>query len=157
MFSRAGGFAAVLAALLTFAGMQDAAAQQTVKVGAIYPLSGNAASAGGFSKAAIELAVDLINTGNPNLKDVPLADGKVYRYRPPSEKTQCAGLPGKRTIRERGLDQPQRREPAAEQQQLREDERPELARAAHGRKAGRHPCPQRPVRHLDRKVDERRT
>src|SRR5437773_11614645 len=76
MFSRAGRFAAVSAALLTFAAVQDAAAQQTVKIGAIYPLSGNAASAGGFSKAAIELAVDLINNGNPNLKDVPLADGK---------------------------------------------------------------------------------
>jgi branched-chain amino acid transport system substrate-binding protein len=66
----------VSAALLTFAAVQDAAAQQTVKIGAIYPLSGNAASAGGYSKAAIELAVDLVNNGNPNLKDVPLADGK---------------------------------------------------------------------------------
>lgn len=54
----------------------EAYAQQTVKIGAIYPLSGNAASAGGYSKAAIEVAVDLINKGNPNLKDVPLADGK---------------------------------------------------------------------------------
>src|SRR6202521_4106509 len=76
MFSRAGRFAALSAALLTFGVVQDAAAQQTVKIGAIYPLSGNAASAGGFSKAAIELAVDLVNNGNPNLKDVPLADGK---------------------------------------------------------------------------------
>ena len=54
----------------------NAAAQQTVKVGAIYPLSGNAASAGNYSKAAIELAVDLVNNGNPDLKDLPLADGK---------------------------------------------------------------------------------
>src|ERR1700674_2420969 len=76
MFSRAGRFAALSAALLTFGVVQDAAAQQTVKIGAIYPLSGNAASAGGFSKAAIELAVDLVNNGAPNLKDVPLADGK---------------------------------------------------------------------------------
>ena len=76
MFSRAGVFAALSAALLTFGVTQDAAAQQTVKIGAIYPLSGNAASAGGYSKAAIELAVDLVNNGNPNLKDVPLADGK---------------------------------------------------------------------------------
>ena len=76
MFRRAGVLSALSAALLTFGVAQDAAAQQTVKIGAIYPLSGNAASAGGFSKAAIELAVDLINNGNPNLKDVPLADGK---------------------------------------------------------------------------------
>jgi branched-chain amino acid transport system substrate-binding protein len=66
----------VSAVLLTFGAVQDVVAQQTVKIGAIYPLSGNAASAGGFSKAAIELAVDLINNGNPNLKDLPLADGK---------------------------------------------------------------------------------
>jgi len=76
MFSRAGAFAALSAALLTFGVAHDAAAQQTVKIGAIYPLSGNAASAGGYSKAAIELAVDLVNNGNPDLKDVPLADGK---------------------------------------------------------------------------------
>jgi len=48
-------------------------AQQTVKIGAIYPLSGNAASAGNFSKAAIELGVDIVNNAHPDLKDVPLA------------------------------------------------------------------------------------
>ena len=67
--------AALGAALLAFGVVGNAAAQQTVKIGAIYPLSGNAASAGNFSKAAIELAVDLINNGNPDLKDVPLATG----------------------------------------------------------------------------------
>src|SRR5690349_6055988 len=76
MFSRVGVIAAVSAALLTFGVGQQASAQQTVKIGAIYPLSGNAASAGNYSKAAIELAVDLINKGNPDLKAVPLADGK---------------------------------------------------------------------------------
>jgi branched-chain amino acid transport system substrate-binding protein len=76
MFSRAGVLAVVSAALLTFGVGQEASAQQTVKIGAIYPLSGNAASAGNFSKAAIELAVDLVNNGNPDLKAVPLADGK---------------------------------------------------------------------------------
>ena len=63
MFSRAGRFAAVSAVLLTFGAVQEAAAQETVKIGAIYPLSGNAASAGGYSKAAIELAVDIVNNG----------------------------------------------------------------------------------------------
>jgi len=48
-------------------------AQQTVKIGAIYPLSGNAASAGNFSKAAMELGVDIINNAHPELKDLPLA------------------------------------------------------------------------------------
>jgi branched-chain amino acid transport system substrate-binding protein len=74
MLSRAVKLAAACAALFAFAA--EAAAQQSVKIGAIYPLSGNAASAGGFSKAAIELAVDLINNGNPALKDIPLATGK---------------------------------------------------------------------------------
>ena len=72
LIKKFGAFAATLAA---FALAGGASAQQTVKIGAIYPLSGNAASAGNFSKAAIELAVDLINNGNPNLKDLPLADG----------------------------------------------------------------------------------
>src|SRR5262245_43933636 len=76
MFSQRGALAALSAALLALGVVGNAAAQQTVKIGAIYPLSGNAASAGGFSKAAIELAVDLINNGNPDLKDVPLATGK---------------------------------------------------------------------------------
>jgi len=76
MFSQRGALAVLGAALVTLGIVHDAAAQQTVKIGAIYPLSGNAASAGGFSKAAIELAVDLVNNGNPDLASVPLADGK---------------------------------------------------------------------------------
>ena len=45
----------------------SAFAQSTVKIGAIYPLSGNAASAGNYSKTAIELAADLVNNGNAEL------------------------------------------------------------------------------------------
>ena len=63
------------ATLMAFALMSDALGQQTVKVGAIYPLSGNAASAGNYSKAAIELAVELVNNDHPELKDLPLAAG----------------------------------------------------------------------------------
>jgi len=63
------------AILVAFALMSDAVAQQTVKVGAIYPLSGNAASAGNYSKAAIELAVEIVNNAHPELKDLPLAEG----------------------------------------------------------------------------------
>ena len=51
-----------------------ASAQDKVKIGAIYPLSGNAASAGNSSKAAIELAVEIVNGTFPELKDVPLAE-----------------------------------------------------------------------------------
>ena len=49
-----------------------ASAQQTVKIGAIYPLSGNAASAGVHAKAAIETAVEIINNGNPALGNLPV-------------------------------------------------------------------------------------
>src|ERR1700716_4204319 len=45
---------------------------KTVKIGAIFPLSGNAASAGAFGKAAIETAVEIINSGNPGLGNLPV-------------------------------------------------------------------------------------
>ena len=73
MVRRAFSLAAML--LLVFAALSDAVGQQTVKVGAIYPLSGNAASAGNYSKAAIELAVEIVNNDHPELKDLPLAAG----------------------------------------------------------------------------------
>jgi len=72
MLSRLFSLAAVL---MAFAVISDAVGQQTVKVGAIYPLSGNAASAGNYSKAAIELAVEIVNNDHPELKDLPLAAG----------------------------------------------------------------------------------
>src|SRR5215813_2706683 len=75
-FLQRGVVAALGAALLALGTAQHGLAQQSVRIGAIYPLSGNAASAGGFSKAAIELAVDLVNHGNSDLGDVPLAGGK---------------------------------------------------------------------------------
>jgi branched-chain amino acid transport system substrate-binding protein len=49
------------------------AQDKTVKIGAIFPLSGNAASAGVHAKAAIEVAMDIINNAHPELKDFPLA------------------------------------------------------------------------------------
>jgi branched-chain amino acid transport system substrate-binding protein len=55
-------------------------AQDTVKIGAIYPLSGNAASAGTSAKAALEVAADIINGDHPELGELTLAKG--------------AGLPG---------------------------------------------------------------
>ena len=41
------------------------AQDKTVKIGAIFPLSGNAASAGVHAKAAIETADEIINSGGP--------------------------------------------------------------------------------------------
>lgn len=58
-----------LAAALAFAG--TAGAQETVKIGALLPLSGNAASAGQQSKAAIELAIEIVNGQHPDIKGMP--------------------------------------------------------------------------------------
>ncbi len=49
------------------------AQEKTVKIGAIFPLSGNAASAGVHAKAAIEVAMDIINNAHPELGNFPLA------------------------------------------------------------------------------------
>lgn len=72
---RTGLTAAALAAVLGVAGAigGEASAQETVKIGLILPLSGNAASAGQQSKAAIELAVDIVNNAHPELGDLVLA------------------------------------------------------------------------------------
>ena len=60
--------AAISVALASAAAAQD----KTVKIGAIFPLSGNAASAGVHAKAAIETAVEIINSGNPALGNLPV-------------------------------------------------------------------------------------
>jgi branched-chain amino acid transport system substrate-binding protein len=60
--------AAISVALASAAAAQD----KTVKIGAIFPLSGNAASAGVHGKAAIETAVEIINSGNPALGNLPV-------------------------------------------------------------------------------------
>jgi branched-chain amino acid transport system substrate-binding protein len=49
------------------------AEDKIVRIGAIYPLSGNAASAGVHGKAAIETAVEIINNAHPELGNLPLA------------------------------------------------------------------------------------
>src|ERR1700694_2581215 len=61
------------AAAMSVALLGTASAQtKTVKIGAIFPLSGNAASAGVHAKAAIETAVEIINSGNPGLGNLPV-------------------------------------------------------------------------------------
>jgi branched-chain amino acid transport system substrate-binding protein len=52
----------------------NASAQdKTVKIGGIFPLSGNAASTGVHTKAALEVAMDIINNVHPELGNFPLA------------------------------------------------------------------------------------
>jgi branched-chain amino acid transport system substrate-binding protein len=55
---------------------KEGLAQDVVKIGAVYPLSGNSASAGNYSKMAMEVGADVINNGNAELaKIMPLAKG----------------------------------------------------------------------------------
>ena len=62
------------AASISVAPIVAASAQEkTVKIGAIFPMSGNAASTGVHAKAALEVAMDIINNAHPELGDFPLA------------------------------------------------------------------------------------
>jgi branched-chain amino acid transport system substrate-binding protein len=42
-------------------------AAEAVKVGVLFPLTGNSAASGGEAKAAVEVATEIINTGHPEL------------------------------------------------------------------------------------------
>ncbi len=64
--------AILAAAMLAAAG--PARAADTIKLGALYPLTGNSAPAGQAAKAAIAVAVDIVNTAHPEFKGLPLAD-----------------------------------------------------------------------------------
>jgi branched-chain amino acid transport system substrate-binding protein len=52
-----------------------AKAQQEVKIGVIYPLTGAAASSGAEMKNALELAADIINNGAKGIPDLPFSAG----------------------------------------------------------------------------------
>ncbi len=47
-------------------------AAEAVKIGAIYPLTGNAASAGQSAKDAVHLGLEIVNNAYPELKNLPL-------------------------------------------------------------------------------------
>src|ERR1700724_732593 len=72
---RFGDISGLLAAAVISAALASTASAQdkTVKIGAIYPLSGSAASPGVHPKAAIETAIDIINNAHPELGNLPLA------------------------------------------------------------------------------------
>ena len=70
------GFSAGAAAAVLGLAKGASAQAAPVKIGVIYPLSGNTASAGNYSKIAIETAADVINNGNADIaKFIPLAKG----------------------------------------------------------------------------------
>src|SRR5262249_29074120 len=66
----------VILALLVapLAAFPRAHAAETVKIGILWPLTGNAAAAGQASKAAAEVAADIVNNAHPELKNLPLAE-----------------------------------------------------------------------------------
>ncbi|MBC7683057.1 MAG: ABC transporter substrate-binding protein [Ferruginibacter sp.] len=51
-------------------------AQQEVKIGVIYPLTGPGAAVGAELRNALELAADVINNGAPGISDLPFSAGK---------------------------------------------------------------------------------
>lgn len=51
-------------------------AQQDIKIGVIYPLTGPGASVGGELRNALELAAEIINSGAPGVSELPLSSGK---------------------------------------------------------------------------------
>ena len=75
-FTRLGMLLPAVSLLPWSAGAADA----PVRIGCLYPLSGSSASSGQASRAAIEVAVDIINNPHPELAELPLA--------------ATAGLPG---------------------------------------------------------------
>jgi branched-chain amino acid transport system substrate-binding protein len=54
----------------------SAHAQQEVRIGVIYPLTGSSASVGAELRDALELAADIINNGAPGIPDLPFSQGK---------------------------------------------------------------------------------
>src|SRR3954463_3589585 len=62
------------AALLACSFALPSHAADTVKIGVIYPLTGNAAPAGNSAKDAVELGADIVNGAYPELRGLPLAE-----------------------------------------------------------------------------------
>ncbi|HEX7967229.1 MAG TPA: ABC transporter substrate-binding protein, partial [Stellaceae bacterium] len=60
---------AASAAALAFPAM----AADPVRIGVLFPLTGNAAAAGQSAKAALEVAADIINEPHPEMANLPLA------------------------------------------------------------------------------------
>ena len=64
--------ACIVAVVLAATTAVPAYAAETVKIGVIYPLTGNAASAGQSAKDAVDLGAEIVNTAHPELKALPL-------------------------------------------------------------------------------------
>jgi branched-chain amino acid transport system substrate-binding protein len=64
----------IVVAALAAAIAIPAYAADPVKIGVIYPLTGNAASAGQSAKDAVNLGAEIVNTAHPELKALPLGN-----------------------------------------------------------------------------------
>src|SRR5438105_7361101 len=62
----------IVAAVLMASAISIQAHAADVRIGVIYPLTGNAASAGQSAKDAVELGAEIVNTAHPDLKALPL-------------------------------------------------------------------------------------
>ena len=81
----------LLGAALALAGaFAPARAADPIKIGVIYPLTGNAASAGASAKDAVELGAEVINNVHAELKGMPLS-GSIGLPRLGSAKIQLVG------------------------------------------------------------------
>ena len=47
-------------------------AAETVKIGVLYPLTGNSAASGQEAKQSVEIGAEIVNTGHPELKAMPI-------------------------------------------------------------------------------------
>src|SRR6516162_11105551 len=65
--------AAAIVAAAALISMPSAQAAGTVKIGILWPLTGNAAAAGQASKAGAEVAAEIVNNKHPELGNLPLA------------------------------------------------------------------------------------
>ena len=66
-----------LTAVLSGLGLSFAIhAQQEIRIGVIYPLTGSGAAVGGELRNAVEMAADIINNGAAGIPDLPFSAGK---------------------------------------------------------------------------------
>ncbi|HSZ88025.1 MAG TPA: hypothetical protein VK822_01470, partial [Acetobacteraceae bacterium] len=47
-------------------------AAESVKIGVLYPLTGNSAASGQEAKQSVEVGAEIVNTGHPELKAMPI-------------------------------------------------------------------------------------
>jgi len=73
MFTKAIKRVALAGAVLSFS--VSAYAQQEIKIGVIYPLTGAAASTGAELKNALEMAADIVNNGAKGVPNLPFSAG----------------------------------------------------------------------------------